>query len=408
MRRISARGLGKAYRRYGRPLDRAVEWLGGSVRHTSFWALRGVSFEVEVGESLGVGGDNGAGKTTLLAMLAGLSAPSEGDLAIRGRIGSILELGAGFHGEFTGRENVYLAGQAQGLTRAEVRERIDRIIDFAELGEFIDEPVRTYSSGMFLRLAFAIATSSDPDILVVDEALAVGDQHFQAKCAERIDRFVRNGGSLVFCSHNLYQVKKLCQRALWLEHGRVVRYGASAAICDAYADHSRSGEIKGRIGRHGGNAPLVEVHRVEAVNAAGEPLTQIQTGEAATLRIWLRRSPGFDVDPGVAVGIVRGDGLVCHCGSTEIDAARPVAVGADEFFISLRFPELPLLGGTYHFNVGAMDNRRPLILLDLKEGEAPFSVVNPRTDWGVFRLPHVWDEDASQVALRSHEEGGRA
>jgi lipopolysaccharide transport system ATP-binding protein len=408
MRRISARSLGKAYRRYATPLDRAVEWLGGRERHTPFWALQGATFAVEVGESLGIVGDNGAGKTTLLALLAGLATPTQGDLAVRGRVGSILELGAGFHGEFTGRENVYLAGQAQGLTRAEVHERIDRIIDFAELGEFIDQPVRTYSSGMFLRLAFAIATSGDPDILVVDEALAVGDQHFQAKCAERIDRFVRRGGTLVFCSHNLYQVKKLCQRALWLEHGRVVQYGAAAAICDAYADHSRSGEIQGRIGRRGGSAPLVEIHRVEAVNGAGAPLTRIQTGEAATLRIWLKRLPDVDVDPGVAVGIVRGDGLVCHCGSTEIDAARPVRVGPDEFFISLRFPELPLLGGTYHFNVGAMDNRRPLILLDLKEGEAPFSVVNPSTDWGVFRLPHVWGDDAPRIVPRPHEEEGRA
>ena len=408
MRRISARSLGKAYRRYGNPLDRAVEWIGRGDRHAKFWALEDATFDVEVGESLGIVGDNGAGKTTLLAMLAGLTTPTRGDLSIRGRVGSILELGAGFHGEFTGRENVYLAGQAQGLTRAEVSDRIDRIIEFAELGEFVDQPVRTYSSGMFLRLAFAIATSVDPDILVVDEALAVGDQHFQAKCAERIDRFVRGGGTLVFCSHNLYQVKKLCQRALWLEHGRVVQYGMTAAVCDAYADHSRFRAIEGRIGRRQGGAPIVEVTRVEAVNAAGEPLAQIQTGDAATVRIWLRRSPGVDVDPGVAVGIVRGDGLVCHCGSTEIDDARPVAVGSDEFFISLRFPELPLLGGTYHFNVGAMDNRRPLILLDLKEGEAPFSVVNPRADWGVFRLQHFWGNDVPRTAPQPHEEGGRA
>jgi lipopolysaccharide transport system ATP-binding protein len=408
MMRVAARDLGKAYRRYDRPLDRAVEWLGGANRHAEFWALHDVSFDLEVGESLGVVGDNGAGKTTLLAMVAGLTTPTRGDLAIRGRVGAILELGAGFHGEFTGRENIYLAGQAQGLSRAVVRERVERIIDFAELGEFIDQPVRTYSSGMFLRLAFAIATSVDADVLVVDEALAVGDQHFQAKCAERIDRFVRGGGTLVFCSHNLYQVKKLCQRALWIEHGRVVRYGAAAAVCDAYADHSRSREIDGKIGRGSGSSRLVEIGRIEAVDAAGDPLTQLQTGEGATLRIWLRRSPGVDVDPGVAVGIVRGDGLVCHCGSTEIDGAKPVAVGEDEFFISLRFPELPLLGGTYHFNVGAMDNRRPLILLDLKEGEAPFSVVNPRTDWGVCRLPHVWGEDVPQTRQQPQEEGGRA
>jgi lipopolysaccharide transport system ATP-binding protein len=408
MRRISARGLGKAYRRYRRPLDRALEWAGARERHASFWAVESATFDVEHGESVGLVGDNGAGKTTLLAMLAGLTSPTRGDLAVHGRIGSILELGAGFHGEFTGRENVYLAGQAQGLSRSDVRDRVDRIVDFAELGEFIDEPVRTYSSGMFLRLAFSIATAVDPDVLVVDEALAVGDQHFQAKCAERIDRFVRGGGTLVFCSHNLYQVKKLCQRALWLEHGRVVRYGAADAVCDAYADHSRSREFQGRTGRQEGGAPLVQVTAVEAVDESGEPLQSMRTGDTAVLRIWLRRSPGVDVEPGVAVGVVRADGLVCHCGSTELDGARPRDLGDDRFFVSVRFPDLPLLGGSYHFNVAAMDNRRPLIVLDLKEGEAPFSVVNPGTDWGVCRLPHVWGEDLAPARQQSREEGGRA
>lgn len=408
MRRIAAQRLGKAYRRYRRPVDRALEWAGAGERHTPFWAVEEATFDVEHGESLGLVGDNGAGKTTLLAMLAGLTSPTRGDLAVHGRVGSILELGAGFHGEFTGRENVFLAGQAQGLSRNDVRDRVDRIVDFAELGEFIDEPVRTYSSGMFLRLAFSIATAVDPDVLVVDEALAVGDQHFQAKCAERIDRFVRGGGTLVFCSHNLYQVKKLCQRALWLEHGRVIRYGAADAVCDAYADHSRSREFEGRTGRHEGGAPLVQITGVEAVDESGQPLQSIRTGDTAILRVWLRRSPGVDVEPGVAVGVVRGDGLVCHCGSTELDGARPRDLGDDRFFVSVRFPELPLLGGSYHFNVAAMDNRRPLILLDLKEGEAPFSVVNPGTDWGVCRLPHVWSDELAPSREQSREEGGRA
>lgn len=408
MRRVSARGLGKTYRRYGRPLDRAFEWLGNGDRHEPFHAVQDVSFDVEPGESLGIVGDNGAGKSTLLAMLAGLTAPSRGDLAVYGRVGAILELGAGFHGEFTGRENVFLAGQAHGLAREEVDRRVARIVDFAELGEFIDQPVRTYSSGMFLRLGFAIATSFDPDILVVDEALAVGDQHFQAKCAERIDRFVRGGGTLLFCSHNLYQVKKLCQRALWLEHGRVVRYGPAAAVCDEYADRSRARTIGAHTGRSASTAPLVEIRRVEAVDAEGRPLARIHTGESISVGIWLRRAPGVDVEPGVAVGIVRGDGLVCHCGSTEMDGASLAALGQDEFFVSLTFPELPLLGGSYHFNVGAMDNRRPLVLLDVKEGEATFLVVNPGTDWGVCRLPHVWGTEESRAARSRREGEGRA
>lgn len=415
MIRVRARGLGKAFRRYRRPTDRLLEWAGGRPRHSLFWAVEGASFEVGRGESLGLVGDNGAGKTTLLAMVAGATTPSRGDLSVRGRVASILELGAGFHGEFTGRENIVLAAQAQGLVRREIEGRIDRIIEFSELGSFIDQPVRTYSSGMFLRLAFSVATATSPDVLVIDEALAVGDQRFQAKCVERIDRFLAGGGTLIFCSHNLYQVKKLCRRALWLRRGAVVRYGPAAAVCDEYADEARRLRIRSEAGRprqwrgEKAEAPtLVEVTRVEARDGRGGPLRQIETGESAELRIWLRRSPGADVDPGVAVGIVRGDGLVCHCASTEMDGARATPLGDDEFLVVLRLPTLPLLGGSYHFNVATIDNRRPLVLLDVKEGEAPFSVVNPGTDWGVCRLPHEWGEELGGGDPAGAGEVGRA
>ncbi len=407
MTRVRARGLGKAFRRYRRPSDRLVEWLWRRPRHSLFWAVEAASFEVGRGESLGLVGDNGAGKTTLLAMVAGATTPTRGDLAVRGRVASILELGAGFHGEFTGRENILLAAQAQGLGRREIAGRIDRIVEFSELGEFIDQPVRTYSSGMFLRLAFSVATAVSPDVLVLDEALAVGDQHFQAKCVDRIDRFLGDGGTLIFCSHNLYQVKKLCRRALWLRHGKVVRYGPAAAVCDEYADEARRGQLRSAVGRPelAAGPPLVEVVRVEGRDRGGAPLGRIETGEPVTLRIWLRRAPGADVDPGVAVGLVRGDGLVCHCASTEMDHARATPLGDDEFLVVLRFPALPLLGGSYHFNVATIDNRRPLVLLDAKEGEAPFSVVNPGTDWGVCRLPHEWGEELACGSAREAEVG---
>jgi ABC-type polysaccharide/polyol phosphate transport system ATPase subunit len=396
MTAVRARGLGKGFRRYARPADRALEWLGGGVRHSLFWAVRGVSFELERGDTLGIVGDNGAGKTTLLAMLAGAATPTEGSLEVGGRIGSILELGAGLHGEFSGRENIFLAGQAQGLRREQIAAEVPGIIEFSELGEFIDLPARTYSSGMFLRLAFSVATAVHPDVLVIDEALAVGDQRFQAKCAERIDGFVGRGGTLIFCSHNLYQVKKLCRRVLWLEHGRVERLGAGADVCDAYADRSRNQVHSARLGLADGVSPLLQVVRVEATDGAGRRLAQVETGESVVLRVWLRRAAGSDVEPGIAVGVVRSDGLVCHCGSTDVDGVALRPIGDGEYFISLHLQELPLFGGSYHFNVAAIDNRRPLIMLDLKEGEAPFSVVNPKTDWGVSRLPHVWGHEGAE------------
>lgn len=408
MKAVSAQGIGKGYRRYARPLDRALEWVGRGTRHDFFWAVRDVSFDLERGETLGLVGDNGAGKTTLLAMLAGAATPSAGTLRVEGRVGSILELGAGLHGEFSGRENIFLAGQAQGLTRDEIAEQVDGIIEFSELRDFIDQPVRTYSSGMFLRLAFSVATAVQPDVLVIDEALAVGDQRFQAKCTERIDAFVRRGGTLIFCSHNLYQVKKLCRRAIWLDRGEVEQHGPSAEVCDAYVDRSRGRVLSQEMGVSDGSAPLVQVSRVEAVGRDGTRLEQIETGDPVTLRVWLRRDDAADIEPGVAVGIVRSDGLVCHCGSTDLDGAELRRTDAGEYYISLHFQELPLFGGSYHFNVAAIDNRHPLILLDVKEGEAPFSVTNPKTDWGVCRLPHVWSHDGSDAAALDDGGGDRA
>jgi lipopolysaccharide transport system ATP-binding protein len=390
MSSVSAVGLGKGFRRYGRPLDRALEWFRGGLRHEMFWAVRDVSFDLPGGATLGIVGDNGAGKTSLLAMLAGASTPTVGRLTTAGRVGSILELGAGLHPAFTGRENVFLAGQAMGLNRREIEDRLSEIVDFSELGEFIDQPSRTYSSGMFLRLAFSIATAVRPDILVIDEALAVGDQRFQAKCTERIDGFVRDGGTLMFCSHNLYQVRRLCDRTLWLEGGMVQQIGPSAEVCDAYMDRSRGRALAGGMGVSSGENPLLSVTRVEFVGGDGERAENLRTGDAATLRVWLKRAPGADVLPAVAVGVVRGDGLVCHCASSDESGVEPAGTSNGEFYISMSFRELALLGGRYHFNVAAIDGRRPLVLLDVREGEAPFSVTNPGTDWGVSRLPHIW------------------
>lgn len=398
MTTVCARGLGKSYRRYARPLDRVAEWLGAAPRHTVFHAVREVSLEIARGEALGVVGDNGAGKSTLLAMVAGACVPTSGTISVDGRVGAILELGAGFHGEFTGRENILLAGAAQGMTRAEIAERADEVVEFSELGDFIDQPVRTYSSGMFLRLAFSLATAARPDVLVIDEALAVGDQRFQAKCTDRIGRFLADGGAMLFCSHNLYQVKRLCRTAIWLEHGAVVEAGEAAAVCDAYAERSRARLLAGRAMSAGSREiegeVLVRVTGVCAVDGTGRPLHRIESGEPVTVHVAVEVAPGADVEPAVAVGLVRGDGLVCYCGSSELDGAAMTREADGRYRIALHFPRLDLLGGSYHVNVATIDARRPLTMFEVKEGEAPFSIVNPRADWGVCRLPHHWSGES--------------
>ena len=209
-------------------------------QRTPFWALRSVNLRVLSGETVGIIGPNGAGKSTLLSIAAGVCHPTEGSAVVRGRVAALLELGSGFHPDLTGRENIHLNAALLGYTRAQVRQRLEAIIDFAEVPEFIDEPLRTYSSGMMARLGFSVAIHLEPDILILDEVLAVGDQHFQHKCMDRIDEFRRNGRTLLFVSHSPGAVESLCRRAVWLEGGRIRRDGPAADVVAEYGSENRS------------------------------------------------------------------------------------------------------------------------------------------------------------------------
>jgi ABC-type polysaccharide/polyol phosphate transport system ATPase subunit len=200
-----------------------------------FYALRDVSFRLEHGESMAIVGGNGAGKSTLLALVAGLCHPTRGRVAVNGRVAALLELGSGFHPDLTGRENVYLNAALLGMTRQRVEECFEEALEFSGIADFIDEPTRTYSSGMLMRLAFSVAIHGDPEVLIIDEVLAVGDQSFQARCFERLHEFKRTGKSLLFVSHVMPLIQKLCDRALWLDHGSAVLLGTPAEVLDAYS-----------------------------------------------------------------------------------------------------------------------------------------------------------------------------
>ncbi|HEY7573733.1 MAG TPA: ABC transporter ATP-binding protein, partial [Thermoanaerobaculia bacterium] len=231
---VRADKISKTYRLYDRPSDRLKEILLRRPRHRDFPALSEVSFELPAGGALGVIGENGAGKSTLLKIVAGTAHATSGAVERTGVVASILELGMGFHPEFTGRENARMNAALLGLTAGELKRRLPEIREFAELGEFFDRPVRTYSSGMALRLAFAVATHVDADVLIVDEALAVGDGYFQKKSIDRITEFHKRGGTLLFCSHALYYVALLCDRALWLREGRIAASGPALSVVRAY------------------------------------------------------------------------------------------------------------------------------------------------------------------------------
>lgn len=241
MNAITISNLKKVYRIYDNPKDRVFEafHIGKKQRYTEFKALNDVSFRVQKGETVGIIGTNGAGKSTLLKIITGVLNPSEGNVDIHGKVSALLELGAGFNQEYTGLENIYLNGRMMGYTKKEMDEKRSGIVEFADIGDFIEQPVKTYSSGMFARLAFAVAINVEPDILIVDEALSVGDVFFQNKCFTKFNELKKKGVTILFVSHDIESVRQMCSRVLWLEHGSKKAFGNATEICDMYMDEKR-------------------------------------------------------------------------------------------------------------------------------------------------------------------------
>ena len=254
---------------------------------TDFWALNDVSFSVREGEALGIIGRNGAGKSTMLKILSQITPPTKGRITMRGRVASLLEVGTGFHPELTGRENVFLNGAVLGMTRAEIRRKFDEIVAFAEVEKFLDTPVKRYSSGMYVRLAFAVAAHLEPEILLVDEVLAVGDAAFQKKCLGKMGNVAKEGRTILFVSHNMGAVKRLCQRAIWLDRGELKKSGDSDSICEAYL-FSGQNMKSGRHLFHDKKKHLVEYIKAETVNPKGETTGIFRADEPIRFRIAYR------------------------------------------------------------------------------------------------------------------------
>jgi lipopolysaccharide transport system ATP-binding protein len=249
---ITVRNLSKCYQIYDRPEDRLKQglWRGRKRFYREFWALRDVSFEVRKGDTVGIIGRNGSGKSTLLQLIAGTLTATAGSVEVNGRIAALLELGSGFNPEFTGRENVYMNGAILGLDRAEIDRRFDAIAAFADIGEFIDQPVKTYSSGMMVRLAFSVSVNVEPEILIVDEALAVGDMGFQFKCMERLERLTRSGTTLLFVSHDIAAIKAFCGQVIYLVNGRMRAQGTPDEMTELYFLDLRDSQRSAQAGSH--------------------------------------------------------------------------------------------------------------------------------------------------------------
>ena len=370
---IVVRGVGKRYRVYRRQSDRLAEWITRRPRHRPFWALRDVSFDVRRGEIVGVIGRNGAGKSTLLRLLTGISLPTEGEIDVFHRMSAILELGSGFHPEFSGRENVFLGGAVLGMEEEEIRRKYQSIVDFAELGPFMDLPFKTYSLGMQARLSFAVAISVDPEILIIDEALAAGDSAFIAKCFERIKEICASGATVLFVSHNTYLVQRLCRRALWLEGGRLAGDGDPALVCrdyeaalrvyeaaereavarrrfqdEAAAPEGGEGEVDPLAGGRVWGTGEVRFVRVELLDRDGGPAGLVYSGEPLTVRIaYEGEAPGPDL--ALVVQIARADGVVaCSLDAREAGLSLEEGVqGSGEWEVTLD----PLLLGRGRYSV---------------------------------------------------------
>lgn len=410
---IQARDVGKCYQLYNQPGDRLKQLLWGRWRSPErayfrdFWAMKGVNFSVAPGEVVGIVGRNGAGKSTLLQMVCGTLLPSTGELQVQGRVAALLELGAGFNPDFTGLENIYMNAAILGLSRTQVDERLDDILSFADIGLFIHQPVKTYSSGMFMRLAFAVATSVEPDILVIDEALSVGDGAFARKSFDRIMGLKDAGKTILFCSHSMYSIEALCSRALWIEGGTLRMEGSAAEVTSAYNASLNAETSQRRLQvvnqpdvplvsaapqTAAGTGRIVSV-RAQADGVAGNELA-IRSGES-DLMITLE----FVIDtalplPGVAFGISDSNGLTVASASSHNDG---VALSVDAHgcgSATLLLSQLPLLKGRYSVT-SFLISETGVYVYEQVERSVLLNVTQRGLEQGLVTLPHAWIADAS-------------
>ena len=422
---IHAQNLGKQYVLGASPYQRLWQLLVGSSSNLShFNALSGVDINIAQGESIGIIGQNGAGKSTLLQLLCGTLTPSTGQLEVNGQVAALLELGAGFNQDFTGRENILFSAALYGMQAQHIEQHLQEIIDFADIGEFIDQPVRTYSSGMYVRLAFAIATSVQPDILVIDEALSVGDGAFARKSFDRIMQLKQSGVTLLFCSHSLFQVESLCSRCIWLHQGQVMAQGPSAEViakyndwlsqqavakapiirndqgtvagltADATSDGSSgaasSSELDPSLPSFKGSAGSVRFTNLKAhCDDLGGTALNARSGQSLlSVDFEFMADPQLPI-PNLALVVYSADGkIVCSTG-TWIDGIN-LTIGADGIgHASLNFPKLPLLKGQYSLTAFLMCERA-VHVYEAVEHFATVQVSQPHLEQGLFSIPHQW------------------
>jgi ABC-2 type transport system ATP-binding protein len=327
---------------------------GTRARFDEFWALKDLSFEIPTGSTFGIIGSNGSGKSTLLKCLTGILTPEKGSVSVNGKIAALLELGAGFHPDLSGRENIFLNGAILGMTSKDIHRNLDNIVEFAGLGEFIDTPVKNYSSGMTVRLGFAIAINVDPEILIIDEVLAVGDVAFQQKCLEKIEDFRKDGRTIILVSHGLSVVAQICDTAIWIEKGELQEVGTAQEVVSNYyaTSHDAMPVEENEIGQRWGTGEI-SISKIQLLNNSGTPQRSFQTGDHVSISIDYQSQVS---SPNVSFAL-----RITHLHGTDIwgtstvkqSADVPMSVGNGK--ITLEIEKLPLMNGTYEISVIVAD-----------------------------------------------------
>ena len=443
---VSAQGVGKRFDIYKNDRGRMFEFFGRRSHHQEHWALKDVNFQVARGKSFGIIGPNGAGKSTLLKLIGGITPPTEGEIRVRARLSTLLDLGLGFHQNFSGRENIRLNCALLGMSPEEVENRIPNIISFAELGEFIDYPVRTYSAGMNLRLGFSIAAHTDADVFLIDEVLAVGDQYFQRRCIDKIEEFLANGKTIILVSHDLHSVRSLCDEVLWLENGQVRAFGPAKQVVERYVDIERERSVGAEARKvrpfvaplksiptptyeatvddpklkaaileavklpnlpelareHvtaeaydvvDGDTPVVQgtgevrVLDVRIMDGGGRDRARFQTGEDLVVAVTFRTTRPIE-NPIFGAAIYRSDGVYVHGPNSKWDnVLEGTYHGVYTFFIQWR--NLELLAGRYRLSIAVFDqgHLKPFVWHNQLHD---FEVTTKIEDHGMVLMDHAW------------------
>lgn len=401
---IKVQNLSKIYKLYDKPIDRMKEALSISKKRygKDHYALHNISFEVQKGETVGIIGRNGSGKSTLLKIITGVLTQSTGNVVVNGKVSALLELGAGFNPEYTGIENVYLNGTMMGYSKEEMDKRVEPIIQFADIGEFINQPVKTYSSGMFARLAFAVAVNVEPEILIVDEALSVGDMRFQIKCMDKMKEMMQGGATVLFVSHDTNAIRRFCTRAIWLDNGIIREDGDVNRICDEYMDYLKFGEeykkIKDNLEKGTMNKSasdfitkdsIAEIVSFEIRDEMGEEIKEVGIEQKIEMIVTYDVYDETMEEPvlGIAVKSVDDD-YICGLNTLLDNKKIPWEYGRNQFRLEYTYG-IRTLGGKYYFDVAIFD-KTATVPIQYKSMIKTIRVYGEYIGEGRYIIPHKW------------------